>query len=602
MSFSARYRALVYASLVASFLVVVWGGVVRVTGSGLGCPDWPLCHGQFLPSLDPATRIEWTHRFLAIASGLTVAAMVLWTFISYRADRRVLWLAIGVAVLYPLQAVLGGITVLLELSPEWVTLHLANAELLLAALTILAVIVRWPALARERAPGWTWLILASAIGMFVVLLSGALVRGANATYACFSWPLCGAIALPLDQAPSHANVIAQRIDLPTSGAPLIAMLHRYITAIVGLALIAACAQAWRHRREVPGLGGAAIATALIFVLQVAIGAANPLSNFRDWALAAHPAAASLLWCSTVALAALAWRPMSGQGAVVRDLIALTKPAIMSLLLLTALGGMFLAARGVPPFGILAATLIGGAAASGGASSLNHYFDRDIDERMRRTRHRPLPAHRISTRVAVVWGIALNVIAFIVLAVFANLLAAALALAGTIFYILVYTVWLKRTTAQNIVIGGAAGAIPPLVGWAAITGSLDLAAWLLFAIIFFWTPAHFWALALLIRDDYERAGVPMLPVVRGDQATAWNILAYAATLLPLTLLLFIIGGLGYVYLGAAIVLGALFIAYAFRLLRSGALRRRAMARAVYLYSLLYLALLFVAIMVDSTLRL
>src|SRR5438309_938032 len=477
MTFSPRYRALVYLSLALTFLVVVWGGVVRVTGSGLGCPDWPLCHGQFLPSLDPATRIEWTHRFLAIASGLTVAAMVLWTFISYRADRRVLWLAIGVAVLYPLQAVLGGITVLLELSPEWVTLHLANAELLLAALTILAVIVRWPALARERAPGWTWLILASAIGMFVVLLSGALVRGANATYACFNWPLCGAIALPLDQAPSHAN-----------------------------------------------------------------------------------------------------------------LIALTKPAIMSLLLLTALGGMFLAARGVPPFGILAATLIGGAAASGGASSLNHYFDRDIDERMRRTRHRPLPAHRISTRVAVVWGIALNVIAFIVLAVFANLLAAALALAGTIFYILVYTVWLKRTTAQNIVIGGAAGAIPPLVGWAAITGSLDLAAWLLFAIIFFWTPAHFWALALLIRDDYERAGVPMLPVVRGDQATAWNILAYAATLLPLTLLLFIIGGLGYVYLGAAIVLGALFIAYAFRLLRSGALRRRAMARAAYLYSLLYLALL------------
>jgi protoheme IX farnesyltransferase len=149
---------------------------------------------------------------------------------------------------------------------------------------------------------------------------------------------------------------------------------------------------------------------------------------------------------------------------------------------------------------------------------------------------------------------------------------------------------------------AAGAIPPLVGWAAITGSLDLAAWLLFAIIFFWTPAHFWALALLIRDDYERAGVPMLPVVRGDEATAWNILAYAASLLPLTLLLFIIGGLGYVYLAAAIILGALFIGYAFRLLRSGTVRRRAMARAVYLYSLLYLALLFVAIMVDSTLRL
>jgi protoheme IX farnesyltransferase len=386
------------------------------------------------------------------------------------------------------------------------------------------------------------------------------------------------------------------------GAPAIAMAHRYAAAAVGIVVFYACVEAWRHRRESPGLGPLAVMTGAIFVLQVAIGAANPLTRFSPWALGAHPAAASLLWCSVVALAAVAWRPAATQGAMVRDLVALTKPAIMSLLLLTALGGMFLAARGVPPFGILVATLIGGAAASGGASSLNHYFDRDIDERMRRTRHRPLPAHRVSTRVAVVWGIALNVIAFIVLAVFANLLAALLALAGTVFYILVYTVWLKRTTAQNIVIGGAAGAIPPLVGWAAITGSLDLAAWLLFAIIFFWTPAHFWALALLIRDDYERAGVPMLPVVRGDQATAWNILAYAASLLPLTILLFVIGGLGFVYLAAAVVLGGLFIAYALRLLRSGAVRRRAMARAVYLYSLLYLALLFVAIMVDSTLRL
>jgi heme o synthase len=599
MTLSPRYRALVYASLAASFLVVVWGGVVRVTGSGLGCPDWPLCHGQFLPSLDPATRIEWTHRFLAIASGVAVAAMVLWTFVSYRADRRVLTLAIVVAILYPLQAVLGGITVLLELPHEWVTLHLANAQLLLATLTILAVVVRWPAIARAPSGGWTWLAVAAAVGTFVLLVSGAYVRGADATTACLSWPLCGAIPeLPAGYRP----VFVPRIDLPSTGAPAIAMLHRYVAAIVGVIVVAACIEAWRHRRDAPGLGPLAIATALIFALQVAIGAANPLTQFSPWALGAHPAAASLLWCSVVALAAVAWRPAARQGVLVRDLVSLTKPAIMSLLLLTALGGMFLAARGVPPFGILAATLIGGAAASGGASSLNHYFDRDIDERMRRTRHRPLPAHRVSTRIAVVWGIALNLVAFVVLAVFANLLAAALALAGTVFYILIYTIWLKRTSTQNIVIGGAAGAIPPLVGWAAITGSLDLAAWLLFAIIFFWTPAHFWALALLIRDDYERAGVPMLPVVRGDEVTAWNILAYAASLLPLTLLLFIIGGLGYLYLAAAIILGALFIAYAFRLLRSGALRRRAMARAVYLYSLLYLALLFVAIMVDSTLRL
>jgi heme o synthase len=585
MTFSARYRALVYASLAASFLVVVWGGVVRVTGSGLGCPDWPLCHGQFLPSLDPSTRIEWFHRFLAIAGGLTVAAVVLWSLAVYRADRRILTLAIVAGILYPLQAVLGAITVILELPPEWVTVHLANAELLLATLTILAVVVRWPNVGHASTDGWTWLALGAAGGTFVLMLSGAYVRGAGATTACLEWPLCGT-------AEGQWYV----------GIPAIAMAHRYIAAVVGVVVIGACVAAWRHRRDAPGLGPLAIATAAIFVAQVAIGAANPLTQFSPWALGAHPAVASLLWCSVVGLATVAWHPAARQGAVVRDLIALTKPAIMSLLLLTALGGMFLAERGVPPFGLLAATLIGGAAASGGAASLNHYFDRDIDERMRRTRKRPLPAHRISNGVAIWWGIALNVIAFAVLAVFTNVLAAALAIGGTVFYILVYTIWLKRSTSQNIVIGGAAGAIPPLVGWAAITGSLDLAAWLLFAIVFFWTPAHFWALALLIRDDYERAGVPMLPVVRGDEATAWNILAYAASLLPLTLLLFIIGGLGYVYLAAAIILGALFIGYAFRLLRGGAVRRRAMARAVYLYSLLYLALLFVAIMVDSTLRL
>src|SRR5881296_4168414 len=183
MSFSPRYRALVYASLVSTFLVVVWGGVVRVTGSGLGCPDWPLCHGQFLPSLDPATRIEWTHRFLAIVSGLAVAATVLWTIARHRTNRPLLALALAAAVLYPLQAALGGITVVLELPPEWVTLHLANAELLLATLTVLAVVVRWPSATPERFGAWTWLVLAAAIGTFVLILTGAYVRGANATTA-----------------------------------------------------------------------------------------------------------------------------------------------------------------------------------------------------------------------------------------------------------------------------------------------------------------------------------------------------------------------------------------------------------------------------------
>jgi protoheme IX farnesyltransferase len=210
--------------------------------------------------------------------------------------------------------------------------------------------------------------------------------------------------------------------------------------------------------------------------------------------------------------------------------------------------------------------------------------------------------RVSPAAGLAFGIALGVAAFVLLATTVNVLAAALSLSGLLGYVFVYTLWLKRTTVQNIVIGGAAGAIPPLVGWAAVTGSLDLSAWLLFAIVFFWTPAHFWALALLIRDDYARAGVPMLPVVRGDEATAWGIFTYALSLVPLSMLLFLGGGLSLLYLGAAIVLGLVFIALSVRLIRAAAARRRAVARGIYLYSLLYLALLFVVIMVDSSLKL
>jgi protoheme IX farnesyltransferase len=585
MSFGPRYRALVYVTLALSFLAVVWGGVVRVSGSGLGCPDWPLCRGQFLPGLDTATRIEWFHRFIAIAGGLGLAALVAMTVARYRGRRRVLAFVVAAGVLYVVQALLGAVVVLLELPHTWVTAHLANAEILLAVLTVLAVELHWPLLAaRARGAPWTAVVLAAAVGTFVLLLTGAYVRGADATSACATWPLCDDGAFPI------------------FGARAVHMAHRWVAAVVGVVILAACVQAWRHRREAPGLGALSVLTAAAFVAQVAVGAANPLSGFSPWALGAHPALASLVWCLTVALTAVAWRPTLPSRELVSDMVALTKPAIMSLLLLTAIGAMFLAARGVPPFALLAATIIGGAAASGGASALNQYFDRDIDELMRRTRRRPLPAHRVRGEWAVGLGIVLNIIAFAVLAVFANVLAAALAICGTLFYILVYTLWLKRSTVQNIVIGGAAGAIPPLVGWAAVTGSLDLEAWLLFAIVFFWTPAHFWALALLISDDYRRAGVPMLPVVRGEEATTWGIFTYALSLVPLSLLLFLGGGLGPLYLIVAVGLGLVFVGWAVRLMRAAAARRRAVARGLYLYSLLYLALLFVAIMVDTSLRL
>ena len=279
-----------------------------------------------------------------------------------------------------------------------------------------------------------------------------------------------------------------------------------------------------------------------------------------------------------------------------DYLALTKPRVMSLLLFTALGGAFLAARAVPPWEYILVVLIGGALASGGASALNMWYEDDIDQVMHRTDHRPVAGGRIKPLNALVFGIVLNVASFAVFYIFANVLAAALALAGSALYVVLYTALLKRTTTQNIVVGGAAGAVPPLVGYATILGILDLEAWYLFAIVFFWTPPHFWALSLLIKDDYARAGVPMMPVVSGEAATRLQILLYTVLMLPLTVMFyFATSKLGVIYLTSAVVLGLVFLALAFRLWRTG--ERRDTAN-LYKFSLAYLFVLFVALMVDA----
>lgn len=285
--------------------------------------------------------------------------------------------------------------------------------------------------------------------------------------------------------------------------------------------------------------------------------------------------------------------------IANDYLTLTKPPIILLLLITALGGMFLAAQGVPSFRVVILVCLGGALGAGGANALNHYLDRDIDQLMSRTWQRPVPSQRIARRHALGFGILLNLLAFLILAAWVNLLAAALTLAATLFYILVYTSWLKRTTPHNIVIGGAAGAIPPLVGWAGITGGLDLPALYLFTIIFFWTPPHFWALSLLIQKDYQRAGIPMLPVVSGREYTVLSIFRYSLALVAIALLLAITPAAGWLYLAAAALLGTVFLALSWRLRKDPSTGR---ARNLYLYSLLYLALLFVAMMADATVRL
>ena len=281
-----------------------------------------------------------------------------------------------------------------------------------------------------------------------------------------------------------------------------------------------------------------------------------------------------------------------------DYVSLTKPPIISLLLVTAIGAMFLAAEGHPPLTLVLLVCIGGSLGAGGANALNHFLEQDIDSMMSRTRQRPIPGRRISPSKALAFGILLNLLAFGLLATWVNILAASLTMAASLFYILVYTSWLKRSTPHNIVIGGAAGAIPPLVGWAAVTGGLGLPALYMFTIVFFWTPPHFWALALLIETDYQRAGIPMLPVVAGRENTVGNIFLYSVVLIALTLIFAAAGPVGWLYLGAAATLGGIFLLLAWQLKQDSTAAR---ARKLYLYSLLYLALLFAAVVADSLAR-
>jgi heme o synthase len=357
--------------------------------------------------------------------------------------------------------------------------------------------------------------------------------------------------------------------------------HQLLSALALPPLAAVALAAWLgHRRLV----GPALASIALFGVAALI-------TVPGW----HLAAAAVAFASTVVLTALVFRGSAPVIGSWRDYVALTKPRIMTLLLLTGICGMFVGARGVPPLGSLVALIVGLALACGGASALNHVLDRDIDSLMgERTKARPVTAGRVPAAYALEFGLALSALSFVLLAGVVNVLTAALALVGNLFYVVVYTRWLKRTTPQNIVIGGAAGAVPPLVGWAAATGNLTLPALFLFLIVFFWTPPHFWALALLIKRNYAAAGIPMLPVVRGDRETVKQIVLYSFVMVGVTVVPFVWGTLGLAYLVAALALGAGFIWLAVRLAREITPRR---ASLLFHCSLLYLALIFVAAAVD-----
>jgi len=332
------------------------------------------------------------------------------------------------------------------------------------------------------------------------------------------------------------------------------------------------------------------------LVAIALGGAVAQSGDATWAVALHVGAAGVALAFALLVLASALRGSPTPLASARDYLTLTKPTIMVLLLITGAAGMFVGAKGVPPLGLFVASMLGLALACGGASALNHVLDADIDVLMgSRTKSRPVASGRVTPAQAIEFGLFLSALSFALLASAANLLTAVLALVGNLFYVVVYTRWLKRSTPQNIVIGGAAGAVPPLVGYAAASGSLALPALWLFLIVFLWTPPHFWALALMIKSAYANAGVPMLPVVRGDSETARQILWYSVVLVAFTIAVgFWFGPL---YTVAAIGLGGVFLALAILLRRD---LTRARARTLFTYSLAYLALLFVAAALDPVL--
>jgi protoheme IX farnesyltransferase len=342
----------------------------------------------------------------------------------------------------------------------------------------------------------------------------------------------------------------------------------------------------------------------LLVVQAGLGAATVLSRLAPWARAGHVVGSSLAWAALVALAAAGARlvpkgereeqPRRSVRRTVAAYVQLAKPDIIVLLLITTVPSMVLAAGGMPPPGLVLLTLAGGTLAAAGANAINCFLDRDIDEMMARTRGRPVPSRRVEPAAALRFGAILVGVAFVLLTGTVNLLSAVLTLSAAAFYVFVYTLWMKRTTPQNIVIGGAAGAVPALVGWAAVTGTVGAPAWVLFAIVFVWTPPHFWALALRHRGDYAAAGVPMLPVVRGRKGTAVQILVYSLLLVGISLVLLPVADLGLLYLAAALGLGALLVRHAVRVLRDASTRA---AMAMFRYSITYLSFLFAAVAAD-----
>ena len=582
---SPLVRRLIALTLGLTYLLIVLGAIVRVLDTP-ACPDWPLCYGRLLPPPDIKLWVKWLHWLdasvvgiiLVITTGLAWAELT----ISHPVTRM---LALTIPILL-IEAGVGGLAAFTDLPARVVAIHLALSLILFAQVEMAWAYARRPRVRFARATSARW-IDTTLVLLYFFLLSGALITQTGVARACPDWPLCQDAWWPGD-----------------NWAILLNVAHRYFAVVVGLILGYTVYRVHRDKEVNPPVRRWLILAALFFLADALVGALNVWTAFQGWTSAVHMVLGATVWAFLVWASAIAYVP----GAVKaprerrhreakggwRAYVGLMKPGIVALLVVTTLAGMIIAARGWPDTRLLLWTMIGSILSAGGANALNSYYDRDIDGLMARTSRRPLPQGLVTPRQALIFGVACIVAGVFIMTVWVNPLAGAITALGAFWYTVIYTRWLKRSTDQNIVIGGAAGAFAPMVGWAAVTGRVDILAVVLFLLIFMWTPPHTWAFALVVLKDYQRVGIPMLPVVRGIERTTREIVLYTWLTVAVTFIPSVLGILGPAYLAGMVILNAIFLYLAYRLQRQP---DKALANRLYQYSNAYLYLTFALMAFD-----
>jgi protoheme IX farnesyltransferase len=571
-----NFRFLLVASAILVFLAIVFGG---------------------LESLNQSSKLAWpsiAHRLTSILAGISVSSSLLVAWLRYPKITLIHKALAAALIAFLLQGALTYFDGLLD-NALFLGLHFSFSLILLALTTALAgygVYLHQTGTSIQFSikSRFSKASLAAFSLTILALISGVILSNSAAAEACAGWPLC------------------QGSLIPSSPAGWLPVTHRLVVGLIAIFILWFNRLAWRTQRNQRAILTTSTLFTLLFFAQSFVGALKATRDFPLHMIALHEATAAaliavgalmILFTGAAKLTnqqeqAAAALPFDSRQRA-KDFLALTKPIVVTLLLSTTFGSMVISAGELPPAGLLFWTMLGGGLAAGGSSAINQYIDRHLDGKMNRTAKRPLPAGRLTSAEGLAFGSGALILAFYLLAGFVNMLAALLSLAGMLYYVVLYSLFLKNRNEQNIVIGGGAGAIPPLVGWAAATGSLDVTAGFLFLIIFLWTPPHFWALALLRKEDYARGGVPMMPVIRGERATQVQMFVYTLILVAASLLLWLLGEAGSIYLIGSLVLGAYLIILAWQVLKAG---RNKNYYRMYRHSNYYLLLLFVVLTADA----